>query len=277
MALSAGIAESSLYLHSGITLAGAICLFDAANNQSYPGTGITWFNLIQGTTFVGNAIKAGSQVAQGWPKWDSRGWFSFNGGNVGNNFGRFDFTFPQLNDVSYFAWFRTRWEPWLTNDMENTAQHIMRSQNSIDSASSYQFFLQPSFTWGLDSISVSISNNYFPGPTINGYMADGRWHQIFGTRNHSTNVVTAYLDGVALGTDSSVGQQPKAGTMRIGARNDAYSAHYYGSIAMCGMYNRTLTAQEVYLNYLAMEKRLNRPDYRIGYYPYGDPTRYYER
>lgn len=277
MALTSGILESNLYLHSGITLAGAICLFDAANPQSYPGTGVTWFNLIQGTTFIGNAVKAGSQVAQGWPRWDRRGWFSFNGGNLGDNFGRFDFTIPQMNDVSYFAWFRTRWEPWLTQDDTFTAQHVMRSSNSDFSGSSYQIYPTPSSTWGFDSIQVSISNNYFPAASGSGFLFDGRWHQVFGTRNHSTNLVTLYLDGVVAGTDSSAGQQPKAGTMRIGARDDTYSAHYYGSIAMCGMYNRTLTAQEVYLNYLTMEKRLNRPDYRIGYYPYGDPTRYYDR
>ena len=296
MPLSAGIAESRLYLHSGITLAGALCLYDAGNSQSYPGTGVTWFNLISGTT-VGHARKQGSQVAQGWPKWDSRGWFNFNGGNIGDNFGRFDFTFPQLNDVSFFAWYRLRVEPLLTNEEPGlgsgnqmcTAQHIMRSQNSTDANSSYQFYADPGRGAGgmsiccppyttAPGIGVTIANNYFPGTGIGSVNAfNGEWHQIVGTRNASNNEQRAYFDGVLGGSLIAAGQQPKAGTMRIGARNDAYSAHFYGSIAMCGMYERVLTPTEVYNNYLTMVKRLNRPDYNIGFFPEGDKTRYYER
>ena len=279
--ITGSIAESRLYLHSGITLAGALCLYDAGNPSSYPGTGVTWFNLISGTT-VAHARKQGSQVSQGWPKWDSRGWFNFNGGNVGDNFGRFDFTFPQLNNVSFFAWYRVRVEPLQTNEDMFTAQHIMRSQNSTDSASSYQFFAQvgsglPPYTQ-FPSIGVTIADNYFPGTGINSVQVfDGQWHQIVGTRNASNGEQRAYFDGVLGGSIIAAGQQPKAGTMRIGARNDAYSAHFYGSIAMCGMYERVLTDAEVYNNYLTMVKRLNRPDYQIGFYPEGDKTRYYER
>lgn len=289
MPLSAGIAESRLYLHSGITLAGALCLYDAGNSQSYPGTGVTWFNLISGTT-VGHARKQGSQVAQGWPKWDSRGWFNFNGGNIGNNFGRFDFTFPQLNDVSFFAWYRVRVEPKLTDDGDAcNAQHVMRSQNSTDANSSYQFLIAPGAGLGgfigctppytaLCGFGMTIANNYFPG--VNGgsiNLFDGSWHQLVGTRRASDGQQIAYIDGVSNASTIAAGQQPKAGTMRIGARNDAYSAHFYGSIAMCGMYERVLTPTEVYNNYLTMIKRLNRPDYNIGFFPEGDPTRYYER
>lgn len=272
--ITGSIAESRLYLHTGITLGGALCLYDAGNPSSYPGTGVTWFNLISGTT-VAHARKQGSQVAQGWPKWDSRGWFNFLGGTpVGDNYSRFDFTFPQLNDVSMFVWYRNRVEPLISGeDLFSVQQHVMRSQNSTDSNSSYQIIVTPQ-----NGIGMTIASNYFPGINSSSVNTmNGEWHQIVGTRQASNGEQVLYFDGVRIASVIATGQQPRAGTMRIGARNDAYSNHFYGSIAMVGMYERVLTATEVYNNYLTMVKRLNRPDYNIGLFPQGDPTRYYER
>ncbi len=273
--ITGSITESRLYLHTGITLAGALCLYDAGNPASYPGTGVTWFNLITSGTTVGNAIKQGSQVSQGWPRWDSRGWFNFLGGtSVGDNYSRFDFSFPQLNNVSMFVWYRNRVEPLISGeDPFNIQQHVMRSANSTDTDSSYQIII----TAG-NGIGMCIANSYFPGVNSSSVNTmNGEWHQIVGTRQSSNDEQVLYFDGVRIGSLIASGQIPKAGTMRIGSRNDTYSNHFYGSIAMVGMYQRVLTAAEVYNNYLTMVKRLNRPDYNIGLFPQGDPTRYYER
>jgi len=205
---------------------GLVLCLDAADKRSYPGSGNTWYDLSGNNN---DALKAGSQSPE-YPLWNSNGYFIFSGGVIGNNYSRFEAVIPALNEITIEAFHYST----------NTNGHIIRANNDnyqigpdgYTAGTSYAdiqcSILRLTNIWLYDSLT-------FNGTVLIGYRNGNQY---------SSNTRESYT-GIA------------ASTARIGARSDAYAAHYEGNISIIRIYNRVLSASEIQQNYKMMKGRYN--------------------
>ena len=74
---------TSLGIGGQIVTDGLVLCLDAANKDSYPGSGTTWYDL------SGNGYNSTAAGTVG-PTFNSNGYFEFTGGIVTENYSRFD-------------------------------------------------------------------------------------------------------------------------------------------------------------------------------------------
>lgn len=198
---------------------GRVLLLDAADTNSYSGTGNNWYD-ISGKGRV--ALKGGSQSPT-YPLWSS-GYFNFTGGVVGNNYSRFDVAnIPSFSNVSASIWFRT--------SAPSSGDTLMRMDNSDIEISLVRLAA------GTDYYDINVF------PSITGY-ANGQWHNLALTFDGIR--LTAYYDGNLVAANQRASRtSTAAGTLRIGTRDDAYSNHHVGDISIVVLYERTLSAAEM--------------------------------
>ena len=228
--------EATKYKFQGqqIVTNGLIVNLDAANKDSYPGTGTTWYDL-SGNGY--NGSKQGTQSPT-YPLWNTTGYFIFSGGTLGTNFSSFYVPgLPAFSGLSVFAWVRT--------SDGSESKTILRMQNSdfeLSMNGSTQLFYAAGANY--DNINTTYNLNF----------ADGNWHYMGLT--YDGNNLKAYWEGsnVSNNTRGSV-VNTEAGDLNIGTRNDAYYQHFIGDIAVIQIYNRTLSAAEITQNYNATKIR----------------------
>lgn len=226
----------AVYYNPPIVPEGLNLYLDAANFRSYV-TGSTWYSMI-GT---GAARKQGS-LSPTWPSWNPLGYFSFTGGVIANNYSRFDMATPQYSELSFIIWYR----PSSLNLTNNV--YLFRLNNDDLGA----------FT-GSAGVGVAAGINYFTTAVNSGNLnaqglTYGRWCQLALTFTGRTLV--GYFNGVAFGTSALASATAiGAGTLRIGTRDDAYAAHYYGDIACIYGYNRVLSQAEITQNFVNFKPR----------------------
>ena len=213
---------------------GLIVNLDAANKDSYPGTGTTWYDL-SGNGY--NGTKQGTQSPT-YPLWNTTGYFIFSGGTLGTNFSSFYVPgLPAFSGLSVFAWVRT--------SDGSESKTILRMQNSdfeLSMNGSTQLFYAAGANY--DNINTTYNLNF----------ADGNWHYMGLT--YDGNNLKAYWEAsnVSNNTRGSV-VNTEAGDLNIGTRNDAYYQHFIGDVAVVQIYNRTLSATEITQNYNAQKTR----------------------
>jgi hypothetical protein len=88
-------------------------------------------------------------------------------------------------------------------------------------------------------------------------MDTSNWYQVVGT--YSSGFKRLYINSVLVSADTRSGTIP---TDSVGGRIGAYgggapSYFYNGSLAICKVYNKALTAQEVLQNFNATKSRFN--------------------
>jgi hypothetical protein len=215
--------------NANIVTDGLVLCLDAANPRSYPGSGTTWYDLSGNNR---NASKYGSQSPT-YPQWNSYGYFTFNGGATGNNYSRFEVGLPQMNAITAMAVYR----PVVSNG------HVFRLSNS-------------DLQIGPDGLTAGNNYNDIRVGALSVVPADGNWH--IGQLSFDGQVLHGYLDNVSKGTATMASPDSDgivAGTLKIGARNDNYLAHYEGDIGMILIYNRALSRDEIYQCYKIMHTR----------------------
>lgn len=209
---------------------------DAANLQSYV-TGSTWFSLI-GT---GAARKQGS-LSPTWPSWNSAGYFSFTGGVIADNKSRFDLSTPQYSQITMMLWYR----PSSLNGTDNV--YLCRMDN--DDFGAYT---------NNAGVGVAAGINYFTTSVTSGDLRPsgltyGRWCHI--ALRFDGQTLNGYFNGVCFGTAALASATAVgAGTLRIGTRDDAYAAHFYGDIGPIIIYNRVLSQDEIQQNFINFKGR----------------------
>jgi hypothetical protein len=225
----------SLTHSPSIVADGLILYLDAANTRSYPKSGTAWTDLSGNGR---NAIKAGSQSPT-YPQYNSKGFFTFTGGVVADNYSRFDVAnIPSFSNLSVFVWYRT-------SDTTNS-KTILRMDNS-------DF-----------ELSVNVASNFYvaAGTNFNDINAqattaeitNGLWHNM-GLTFDGINL-KGFLDARQISSNTrGSSTTTAAGTLRIGTRDDVYAQHFFGDIALVKIYNKTLTANEVGRNFNAMRGR----------------------
>jgi len=219
---------TSLGIGGQIVTDGLVLCLDAANKDSYPGSGTTWYDLSGNNR---NATKGGSQSPT-YPQFNSGGWFTFSGGVTADNYSRFDVALPQMDAVSAEAIWRST----------VSGGHVFRLSNS-------DLQIGPDgFTAGNNYNDIRVT----PNPVYN----DNKWY--IGQLTFDGQTLNAYLNGEFYGTESMPTPDAdgiQAGTLRIGTRDDAYFAHFVGDISLIKIYNRALTAAEIQQNYNATKSR----------------------
>ena len=207
---------------------GLVLNLDAANKDSYPGTGTTWTDL-SGNANNGTLINGPSflpNVNSGIIKFDSvddyvdGGTSTLSSGNISL------FQWVKMDSLSSTGWNIT-FTKWLS---------------SVD----FHFAIK-SGTPRLNLYTTSNSDLY-----ANTALATGVWYYVgFTLVNGGT--LTFYVNGTSDGTYGSVSRTPSNDTIYIGDPRPNYGLA--GSIPITQVYNRALSTAEVLQNYNATKTR----------------------
>jgi hypothetical protein len=213
---------------------GLVFALDAADRNSYSGTGTIWYDLSGNN---GTATKGGTQSPT-YPLWNSQGYFTFLSGSLGTNESRFvTSTLPSFSALSVFAWYRT-------SDTSNN-KTILRMQNS-------DFELSVNGT----TLFYAAGSNFndINASSANSLSANGTWHNMGLT--YDGNNLKAYFDtsNVANTSRGSI-VNTASGPLNIGTRDDAFFQHFVGDISTISIYNKILSSTEILQNYNAQKSR----------------------
>jgi len=207
---------------------GLVLCLDAANPKSYPGSGTTWKDLSKREI---TTTKEGSS-APTYPQFSSNfnGYFEFIDGPNGDNKNRFDAAVPQMAQTTAMAIWRAR----------NTG-HVFRMSNS-------DLQIGPDgFTAGDSFADIRVLR----GDAV---IANNEWE--IGALTFDGQTLKAYKKGELLAQKTrSAPTDISAGTLRIGARNDAFAAHFEGDISCVLVYEKVLTDSEIKQNFNALRGR----------------------
>ena len=225
----------SLAHSPSIVTSGLVLYLDAANSKSYPGSGTTW-----------NDISGGGNVGTlaGGPTFSttSGGIISFDGSNdivtIPNNVS-LDTQTPTVE-----VWVRTN----------STSQNgFWFEKGAVNSQ--YALFQEG----GLIQWRMYIGGITQLSTTTAVYMNTSNWYQVVGT--YTTGSRKLYINGVLVSSDTQTGTiATNASGMSLGAfgGTSGTNAYFYnGSLSICRVYNRELSAAEILQNFNAMRGRFN--------------------
>jgi len=222
---------------------------DAADRNSYPGSGTAWYDL------SGNGINAqhyGTDPTKltfedrfgGALKFDAA---SDNGSypNPSEAYMRTTSDIPSLSSATVTAIFENA---TLADGFTNTPSAgdcVIRMQNS-------DITIRPA---GMVAVGTNYNDiQYVPSTAIRDEMLLGNVE--ITTVVFTGTTVSLYRQGQFVGTQTApTSRVTEAGLLNIGTRNDANYENFSGWIYNLSIYNRALTAQEVLQNYNATKTR----------------------
>ena len=215
---------------------------DAAQTNSYPGSGATWYDI---STNQSNVTLFGS------PTFSS----SVTGGNI-----KFVPGSTQYGNTSANLGNMPKWtaEAWVKVNATLTGQvtSVVTNQYNLSNALNYSIGTNKAPT------DYNLCVGFFDGAWHNttGFVpALDTWYQVVGTYDGTSLV--QYVNGTANGSAVSyTGTASSGGVTRIARRWDDTTAStnlFPGDIAVVRIYNRALTADEVSQNFNAHRRRFN--------------------
>ena len=233
----------SLFSGPNLVSSGLIFSLDAANAKSYPGSGTTWYDLVNRSS---NTLTNGPTYTGG-----PSGYISFDGtddyvecstsigisGNVAASIGCW---FMAIGGTSTTFYPLAGWGRSTVGDT-----FVLGINNSSPS--------QPY------SLNIQFNGGNWNATANNSYSLN-TWYYFVGTKTPgAANTTTkVYLNGVELSWTYTVSLTPSFGvvTNRIGQWvNAGYTTKFPGRIANVHYYNRALTADEVFQNFAATRSR----------------------
>jgi hypothetical protein len=240
-----------LYHSPRIVTNGLVLALDAADRNSYPTTGTTWFDLAgsnNGTLTNGptyNSANGGSIVFDGTNDYTAM---------TGNTFG---YSPGTTGELSLETWVYVT-GPFSTYLPENiTAIGGIISQGIFNNTTGWGLGITRvgtgSFQYEFQTRNVSVTTI-----TTTANFTTGSWNHVVGsfTRNDFSRI---YLNGNLAGSASSA---PFNGVTLTPNINDAAigragGGNYYmgGRVAICRLYNRPLSADEIQQNFNALRGR----------------------
>lgn len=237
------------YGHGQIVTTGLVLNLDAADRNSYPGSGTTWTDtsgysnngtLTNGPTFDNN----------------NGGAIVFDGTNDKVTSAS-NFTFGSTTQKSHNIWFKTS---------SATLQTLLFLGANLN-----DYKWQYIFITSTGGLSVMFGDNSFYNERANGItgfnLSTGNWTNLcvtVNTNNSAGNRVKIYINGTQYAIssfDNDSGNPFYDGGMylQLGAANLGQGSDYYsplnGQIAHVSLYNRALSASEVLQNYTVQRKR----------------------
>jgi hypothetical protein len=201
-----------------IVTAGLAVNVQAGNASSYPGSGTTWTNLVNNSTYT---------ISNGTYDSANGGSISFNGTNTFVPIGT-----PLSTGTSYTI------EAWVYATSVGASHNIVSSANNV-------FWVSGGTLYGGLAGSYSlVSSASFPTSV---------WKHVVLTFNDAANTMTLYINGSQVNQNTNVTQTYTSEVMRIGAHDNAGSpvSFWSGRIAQVRLYNIALTAENVLTNFNA--------------------------
>ena len=215
---------------------GLVFYLDAANSASYSGSGNTFYNLVNasiGGSIVGYASTPIDNTQIKSLTFDGTNDF-ISVGSLGSFYtqGTISFWMKSLDITANYR------NPFATN-YNGSNTNVLRFEQGEGTGAFKCWFGDPSGTIASLSYS-SISAN--------------TWYNVVLTWNQSTSTVTGYMNGVLDVNNSSWVRWPTS-FVNVGIGLGYNSRYFKGFLGQISIYNRALSASEVYQNYNASKKR----------------------
>lgn len=215
---------------------GLVFYLDAANSASYSGSGNTFYNLVNasiGGSIVGYASTPIDNTQIKSLTFDGTNDF-ISVGSLGSFYtqGTISFWMKSLDITANYR------NPFATN-YNGSNTNVLRFEQGEGLGAFKCWFGDPSGTIASLSYS-SISAN--------------TWYNVVLTWNQSTSTVTGYMNGVLDVNNSSWVRWPTS-FVNVGIGLGYNSRYFLGNIGQVSIYNRALSAAEIFQNYNASKKR----------------------
>lgn len=211
---------------------GALLYVDAGNTASYPGSGSTWTGLSNNShnvTLVGSPTYSSS----------NGGYLTFNG--TGSQYGdtvesKFNTTYTGKTVIVAVR---------MTGFTPGTFRCMFGTNGSPRNFNTYMY--SPSS--GVYQLHYSAGSG--GGFSNNLSFTTNQW-AVFAVTHTTGGLVTYYQNGVAVGTNSiTFAQYASNGGEFIGLGDN----YWYGDIAMCAVYGRALTSDEIKQDFNSLKSR----------------------
>jgi hypothetical protein len=220
------------YGHGKIVTDGLVFAYDAADTNSYPGSGTTWYNL---ATKTSNGTLTNGPVYSS----DNAGHISFDGAN------------DIINGPSGVTWFTNTSftiEGWIRPDTSPPSQQVW-------------FAAVGPTGGGNKNMHLRIYSN---GTLRFGYYADdlnstsgavtfGTWNHVVWSYDYSGDTSKIYSNGSEVGSGAQGPFNDTSATVYLGLWQ--VSQPFKGDIAVGKVYTKTLTPGEILQNYNAQKTR----------------------
>jgi hypothetical protein len=219
---------------------GLVFYVDAGNDNSYPGSGGTWSDLIGGNDGSFNNMDDINNP--------SNNYNSANGGSI---------VFDGTNDYVSFSNFTSvastgtvcQWfKPAISWSNSNPSQHIRLSGVHTN--------------WEFGRTNASVGTGAFTFDlgtaesvtTLQTTWSNTLWYNMVVTWDTSANTSKVYVGGILDNTGTAT-NSTSTGTFEVGRSPGGLTQLWYGNIASVKYYNRVLTATEITQNYNALKNR----------------------
>ena len=220
-----------------IVTSGLVLALDAANRNSYPGSGTIWRDL-SGNNNNGTLTNFG---AQSFFSKEVGGSIVFDGTDDYVSLG--NFTGIGTSNRTICIWTKS-------------TSTVYAYRRPVTFATDDTSADTPSYTLVLAGTRADLSwggSPYDGGSTYNNYVI-GTWIFLVAAIN-SSKTGTAYVNGTSIGTTTSTGTIGANSVGYLGRYNGFYGQYFQGSIANFSLYNRVLSASEVLQNFNATRRR----------------------
>ena len=204
---------------------GIIGCWDAAGKRSYPGTGTTWTDVVNGNngTLTNDVVFSSS----------NGGYFQFDGTDAYVNMGSY---LPTVGTVSF----------WFTSD--NTTGPICYCGPDTFSSSLWDWGAWYSSGNGFRWVAQGTGGG--AGSTVTTTISNDVWYHFALVRDEDGTNARGYLNGASTGTSAK--GTTNANYFRV-AKSSTYELD--GNMALIRLYDRALSAAEVLQNYDATKWR----------------------
>jgi hypothetical protein len=214
---------------------GLVLSLDAADKNSYPGSGTTWKDLTE-NNITGTLT-------------NSPTYSTSNGGNFGFSTNRYVI----MAENSALNTQTPSVEVWIkTNNTNQNGFFFEKGQVNTQ----YSLFQEGTLIQWRQNFSSGQGLTNLSTTTAT-YINTTNWYQIVGTFTSGTRIL--YINGVQVNSDNQSGTiATNTNGMSIGVYggfNGARDYYYNGSIAIVKIYNRALSATEILSNYNAQKSR----------------------
>jgi hypothetical protein len=228
-----GLAYGGAIVRDGLVLA-----LDAADRNSYPGTGTTWYDL-SGNNLNGTLVNTPTYSS------DFNGTLLFDGVNERVNVTASSLIQNLTTNFTFQAFVRFN---------TSGGQYGIFTKGSTFT-DGWTVYVRQGPQFALIGHNESNVSSGLLAPTPSGGISTNTWYQI--TYTYDNTVVRSYIDGVqsstesysetfdSIGTSPYIGWGPSVGTPK----------YWPGNISNTTLYNRALTASEVLQNYNATKSR----------------------
>jgi hypothetical protein len=208
----------------GVVTDGLVFYVDAGNDNSYPGSGTTWSDLVGGND---------GTLTNG-PTYDST-----NGGSIVFDGTNDKIIAPNLGVITNNNTDQFTIGVWLKTTSTTNYNRIVKLQSNVSMFLSYD-----------GGFSVQSNGDNAGTSPPNTFIRDGNWHYAVVTYNEGVEY-TGYKDGsLSFTVATSDLEDNNGGNTAIGD-----DSPFNGSLATVTVYNRVLPASEVLQNYNALKNR----------------------